>query len=265
MNEIKINDYLAKFGDISKLDRKILLKEMDDLWDSLNLNNKRPIIDQSDMVARFYSHPVWILNGIYSEADSISKSHRNSIAEFVKSLNINKIADYGGGSGVLAKFIAEKNSDAIVHIIEPFPSSYFIDRLKNYNRVLFVPQIEQTYDLIIAQDVLEHIDNPIELVLKLINSVNLGGYLIFANCFYPDIKCHLPSTFYLRHTFKYVMKHSGCEFVTRISGAQHALVFKKTNAFDKKSFYKSNKKALFIGSFINFLSSIAFKIRQLLR
>jgi hypothetical protein len=51
-------------------------------------------------------------------------------------------------------------------------------------------------------DVLEHIPDPLPVLAHMITMVETGGKLIIANNFYPVIKCHLPSTFYLRDTFQ---------------------------------------------------------------
>lgn len=251
------SNYLESFGDLSKLTRAKLLAEMDGVWEMLGLINSRPLSTQATAVAAFYSHPVWILNGLYSEFDDVSNAHRKSMAQCIKKLNADKIADYGGGSGVLARFVAEELPSADVQIVEPYASTIFIERLKDLNSVKFVAELSHDYDVVIAQDVLEHVDNPLNLAIDLIQATRIGGHLIFANCFYPDIKCHLPATFYLRYTFTYLMKHAGLELVERIPAAEHAILFKRIAEINRHAFDKADRKAKLIGPMLNLARGVA--------
>ncbi len=257
--------YLERFGDISKLHRRILFREMDRVWDELGLDNARPLSSQTDKVAAFYSHPVWVLNGLFSELDKVSRAHRKAIARYVSTLPVRRVADYGGGSGVLAEFITEASSSIDVEIVEPYPFEFFLQRRKNVPRVRYVPALAPPYDLVIAQDVLEHVDEPERLILTLVETVRPNGYLIFANCFYPEIKCHLPSTFYLRHQFKSLVSHVGLEFVRAVPGAEHAQAFSKTGEIDYAKFLKANEKARSYGLLINRAWAIPSKLGRLLR
>lgn len=257
--------YLCQFGDISKLDRNILLTEIDAVWDQLELNNNKRISEQSEKISQFYSHNVWILNGLFSESDPVSRQHREAIADYLKALSIKKIADYGGGSGVLAKFIAQKMPEADIDIVEPYPSVFFKERVQEFINIKFVPELQSIYDAVIAQDVLEHIDNPLEVALSLVCKVKTGGYVIFANSFYPVIKCHLPATFYLRHQFKKIMTSAGLQFVENISDAEHAFVFKRIGEIDYKKVGQANFRAKILGPVFNLIISTLHKFRNLSR
>jgi 2-polyprenyl-6-hydroxyphenyl methylase/3-demethylubiquinone-9 3-methyltransferase len=256
--------YLASFGDISKLPRQRLLDEIDYVWTELRLDNSIALNLQLDAIEQFYSHPVWILNGIFSALDPDSKNHRIAIAEYIKQLGALFVADYGGGSGVLARCIAEV-STAQIDIVEPYPSKIFVERLNDLNGVHFVPELDQDYDVVIAQDVLEHVDNPLEHVIKLVSATRIGGHLIFANCFYPEIKCHLPRTFYLRHTFSTLMKYAGLELVGHVNGAEHALVFKRICSIKIDCLKVANKKAKMFGVTINHIISIIRKSKLVIK
>jgi 2-polyprenyl-6-hydroxyphenyl methylase/3-demethylubiquinone-9 3-methyltransferase len=119
--------------------------------------------------------------------------------------------------------------------------------------------------LLVAQDVLEHVDDPIDLALKVIDSVKVNGYVIFANRFYPDISCHLPSTFYLRHQFKRVMKFAGLEFLTAIPGAKHALAFKKVGVANRAEVFSANGSAKIYGFLLNGLSTPLYHLKQIIK
>lgn len=260
-----ISSYLSGFGEISSIRREVLLDEIDRVWHDLELDNSRRLSAQQEKVTAFYSHEVWILNGLFSELDPVSREHRVAIAEFIANLPVLKVADYGGGSGTLARFIAERKLGIDVDIIEPFPAQIFKMKAENFRNVTFLSELNQQYDLLVAQDVLEHVDDPIDLALTLIASVKINGYLVFANRFYPDISCHLPSTFYLRHQFKRVMKFAGLEFLTAIPGAKHALVFKKIGITDHAAVCKAISFAKVYGLLLNGFSTPLYHLKQIVK
>jgi 2-polyprenyl-3-methyl-5-hydroxy-6-metoxy-1,4-benzoquinol methylase len=253
--------YIDSFGDISKLPRQKLLDELDKVWISLGLNNEIPLQFQSEAAEKFYSHPVWILNGLFSELDAVSRGHRVDIANYIKSLGVLRVADYGGGSGVLARFIV-KGSDVHVDVIEPYPSSFFLNRISDCKNVQFVDVLGSNYDLVVAQDVLEHTDDPLAVAVKLISATRMGGYLIFANCFFPIIECHLPTTFYLRHTFSLLMFFAGLRYVAAVDGAEHALVFKKIRPIRVCSFKFVSSLARPFAALIDKLIKVISKIKR---
>ena len=262
--ENKTSEYLSNFGNVSTLPRKQLLDEMDRVWVQLGLNNKNSLASQPMTVGEFYSHPVWILNSLFSDFDSVSKKHRVAIAEQVKKMSASRVADYGGGGGVLlARYISEVAASS-VDIIEPYPSSIFVERLSKISSVKFVSVLDKDYDVVIAQDVLEHVDNPLDIAIQQICATRINGHLIFANSFYPDIKCHLPSTFYLRHTFKKLMSYAGLSFVGRVIGAEHALVFRRIGPIKKDAFDSAVKRAKILGPILNFIWPVASKCKRII-
>ena len=140
--------------------------ETDRVWDSFGLDNRKPFENQP--VAEFYSHPVWIVNGLFSAADPESLRHRAAIAQYaVRKLNVSSVADYGCGLGELARQIAIASEDAVrVDIIEPHPSKWGIEMAAAHPNVMFRSSFCDQYDLVVAQDVLEHTEDPIAVALK---------------------------------------------------------------------------------------------------
>lgn len=226
-------EYLGQFDMDQPPPIEKIWREMDKAWDSLRiLPGSQPSEQQ---LADFYRHPIWIVNGLFSASDPQSSAHREAIAKAVLELAVRNIADYGGGMGELAIRISRMNPDRHIEIIEPYPSELGRHRITRYANISCVPELQGPYDLIIAQDVLEHLGDPVGLVSQLSNASAVGGYLIFANCFYPVIKCHLPATFHLRETFGWVAKGAGLEYIGNVTGAEHASIFRKTGRADDTS------------------------------
>ena len=259
-----LSDYLDKFGDVGRMPRQVLLNELDNVWLDFKLDNSKSLNEQMQSIIGFYSHPVWILNGIFSEHDLISRNHRNAIANYIKGLNVLRVADYGGGSAVLARIIAGASSTQ-VDIVEPYMSQFFLEKLTEFNTINVVPNLIPEYDVVIAQDVLEHVDDPVGLAVELIAATKINGHLIFANSFYPDIKCHLPSNFYLRHTFIPLMANAGLKFAGRIDGAEHALIFRRVGDVDLRKLNKAHSKAKRFGFFLNFIHDAAGSFKRIIR
>ena len=238
--------------------------ELDRVWDACGLNNRAPLSDQD--VGSFYSHPVWIMNGIFTEADIVSKSHREKIANYFHQNNIMSVADYGGGSGCLASTLCKGYPDSRVHIIEPYPSPFFQKALSDFKQVRFFSKFQnQNYEAVIAQDVLEHVENPIEIAFQMTSHCASGGKVVFANCFEPCIKCHLPRTFYLRYTFKLLMKAMGLTYVGHIDGAQHALIFEKRGDLNLKRALITASLLRVVGACMNAVAPLYRSLRGRLK
>lgn len=218
--------YLSQYaGRIEPIQVTEMWQEINRVWDTFSLDNCKQLSSQP--IGEFYSHPVWILNGLFSGVDTESLKHRRLIAEFAKSINAHRIADFGGGVGQLGLCIASRNHEAEVEIIEPFPSLFGRFRISESGNIAFVAELSGEYDLLVCQDVLEHTEHPVDLAERIAIAAKDGGFVIFANCFYPVIKCHLPRTFYLRHTFSWIMEAAGLSYVGSTEGASHIMIFKK--------------------------------------
>jgi len=250
-NILSLGD-IAYLEGVSRMERpsvEWIWQEMDRIWDALGLDNRVAL--QGQAIGDFYSHPIWVVNGVFTATDPVSIQHRDAIALFVSQLGVERIADYGGGFGELAQKLSAVDSKIHIDIVEPYPSTLGIQRIKQGTHIRFIKDFENQYDCVIAQDVLEHIERPLELVEQLVAATKLGGYLIFANCFYPVIKCHLPSTFYLRHTFKWVMRGAGLEFIGQVAGVNHAMIFRRVGNVNKTSFKFLESIAKFVGPSVN--------------
>jgi ubiquinone/menaquinone biosynthesis C-methylase UbiE len=217
---------LLAFSEHSPMGVKDLWKMMDIVWDEMECDNHRP---DPEKISAYYSHPVWTLNGLFIEQDDVSMGHREAIASWITNNRISSVLDYGGGFGTLARLIAAKGGHIDLNIYEPFPSQLAIAKMREFSNVSFVDSLDYEYDCLVCIDVLEHVPNPLELFAMMITSVKMGGVLIIANCFYPEIKCHLPSTLHFRYTFNLCAMMMGLRVMGNCKGS-HATIYKRVSA-----------------------------------
>jgi 2-polyprenyl-6-hydroxyphenyl methylase/3-demethylubiquinone-9 3-methyltransferase len=237
--------------------------EMDRIWHHYRLDNVQPLSGQP--IGDYYSDPVWLMNGIFTSIDPVSVSHRTAIARYLAQIGAKFIADYGGGMGKLAQEITQSISDASVSIVEPYPSKVGIKQFSREPRITFrLDLLPEGYDAIVAQDVLEHIEDPLRLASDIAIAVRDGGTILFANCFFPVIQCHLPSTFHLRHTFRWVMKALGLHYVGTVENAEHTQIFKRSGHITLSRARRAEAISRLIGPVINEAGAFFSFIKRLI-
>lgn len=219
----EIEVLLARQSKVISDDLEQMWYLMDLIWDDYGCDNKN---FNWDIIGKFYSHPVWILNGLFIEQDSVSMRHRHAISDWIIKQRFKRVVDYGGGFGTLARLIAEKDSQAVIDIYEPHPSEFGLKRASQFSNINIVDKLNHNYEVMLSTDVLEHVPDPLSDFSEMIESVQVGGYLIIANCFYPVIKCHLPQDFHFRYTFNIFARLMGLE-VHGIMEGSSATIFKK--------------------------------------
>jgi 2-polyprenyl-3-methyl-5-hydroxy-6-metoxy-1,4-benzoquinol methylase len=177
-------------------------------------------------ISDYYRHPIWLLNGFFIEQHDLSLQHRYAISDWIVKTRLQRVLDFGGGFGTLARMIADKSPETIVNIFEPYPSDIALSQCRNHTNVSFVNNLTFGYDCLVSTDVLEHVGDPLELFSKMIEVVNLNGYLVIANHFFPSIKCHLPITFHFRYSFDEFAEVMGLKKVALCEGS-HATIYQK--------------------------------------
>ncbi|MEA5420668.1 methyltransferase domain-containing protein [Spirulina sp. CCNP1310] len=218
-----LNDLLQKISH-RPLELTDIWYLMDQVWDELGCDNR--FLDAENLKA-FYQHPIWLLNGLFTETDPVSVQHRNAIADWVgQNSDITRILDFGGGSGVIARFIIQVNPQQRVDIYEPYPHPYFMQKSQIFPQIQFIEYCRETYDCLISTDVLEHTDDPLKLLAEMISQVRNQGWLILANCFLPVIKCHIPTTFHLHYTFNQFANQMGLKYLGECAGG-HGAIYQK--------------------------------------
>lgn len=235
---------------------------IDLIWDDFECDNKNLSWEK---IGAFYSHPVWLLNGLFIEQHDVSMGHRHAISDWVVKNNLKNVVDYGGGFGTLAILIAQKDKDVKMNIYEPHPNNFALKRAISFNNIKIIEKLESIYDCLICTDVLEHVPDPLKDFVTMLKSVKIGGYLIIANCFMPVIKCHLPQTFHLRYTFNQFARMMGLEVVGALEGS-HATIFKKIDEkevdLSKLRFYEKLSKFAF--PIIETLKPVLIPIKRLI-
>lgn len=254
-------EYLRNAEIMQKPPVEWLWLEMDRVWRDLELDNQKPLKNQA--VGGFYSHPVWLLNGLFSATDPSSVLHRELIASFISNLNVERVADYGGGMGELALKLCNTSPYVMVDIVEPYPSKFGTYRIKAVKKAKFVDQFQKDlYECVIAQDVLEHVEDPVGLAIQMANATSENGKIIFANCFYPVIQCHLPATFHLRHTFIWVMRALGLHYLGPVPGVNHALVFQRVGNLNHANARRAESISQLLGPVINVISGVVNRLKH---
>lgn len=188
--------------------------DLDQLWQLIDDDWREKGCDPEIMderIGAFYNHPVWLLNGLFIEQHTESLEYRRQFSNWVKKQSPARIADYGGGYGSLARMIGKACPDAQVEVIEPHPHPAAISLARDSKNVRYQPNLTGKYDILIATDVFEHIPDPLALLVEAAKHLKIGGQFLIANCFYPVIKCHLPSTYHFRWSWEGVMQALGFE------------------------------------------------------
>lgn len=106
--------------------------------------------------------------------------------------------DYGCGSGALALAIREKINLSSLHLydVENYISDFVNstiekNELKNVKWYNVLEKNDEKYDLIMCNDVIEHLENASAVLEELYNKLNPGGYLSLRIAFELDDATHL--------------------------------------------------------------------------
>lgn len=201
---------------------------MDDVWNEFECNSE--VMDHR--ITKFYSHPVWLLNGLFIEQDKESLDYRNQFVNFIKKINPKRIADFGGGYGGLARMIGEDCKNSEVEVIEAYPHPAAIALAEKTPNVRYEKALSGKYDFLIATDLFEHVPDPLSLVFEAAKHLRKDGKFLIANCFEPVILCHLPQTFHFRHSWSFVMESLGFSAGEKVAYGQ---VFSKSNKINTQS------------------------------
>lgn len=204
-------DIFEKFAGYPGLEQVWAL--MDEPWQDLGCD---PSVMDS-RISAYYAHPVWLLNGLFIEQHPESLNNRAQFKDCVVKLAPNRVAEFGGGFGGLARMIGAELPSATIEIIEPHPTPIGISRAEKTANVRYRPEMLGKYDFLIATDVFEHVPDPLHLLYETAQHLRIGGHYLIANCFFPVIRCHLPQTFHFRHSWDAAMQAMGLEQAEKVA------------------------------------------------
>ena len=88
---------------------------LDEVWFELGCTQNS---DEQEL-SKYYSHPVWVLNGIHIENNPQSLQAREKFTSWIIEKKFKRIADFGGGFGTLGRMINSKDPSIEINIIEP--------------------------------------------------------------------------------------------------------------------------------------------------
>ena len=140
-----------RFGGYPELEQVWSL--MDEPWVELGCDP----LNMDERVTAYYQHPVWLLNGLFVERHELSLDNRRRFTQWIVAQAPQRVADFGGGFGGLARFIGEALPNAQVEVVDPHPHPAAIALAADTPNVRFVPELTGEYDILIATDVFEHV------------------------------------------------------------------------------------------------------------
>ena len=105
---------------------------MDLIWDDYECDNKHL---NWENIGKFYSHQVWLLNGLFIEQHEVSMGHRHTISNWIVKNEFKTVVDYGGGFGTLARLTAQKDKNIQINIYEPYPSEFGLKRATEFENI----------------------------------------------------------------------------------------------------------------------------------
>jgi len=255
----RLKKYLKDFNESNPPKVDDMWKIMNQIWDDMGLNNKDY---NSEQLSRYYSHPVWFLNGLFVESDQESMNNRKSLAGFFKNKKNLAILDYGGGFGTLAKEITKITLSSKVDIYEPYASKYANENIQDFKNLKIVNKLKENYyDVLVNTDILEHVEKPIELIAIYNKCLKKGGMLISHWNFTPCIKCHLPKHFHFRYNFNRVVPLLG--FTKEIKNDRHGHYFKKIRNVRIENLEKAYKREKY-SKMIYPLNVVGDKIKRII-
>ena len=243
--QLWLENIFKKYNGFPSLEN--LWKIMDEIWDEFNCDPKN--LDYR--VESFYRHPVWLLNGLFTDQHKLSISNREVFTKWVYDKKPKRVADYGGGFGSLARLIAKSCVDTQVEVIEPHPHELAFENAKYYKNLSYKKKLEGEYDIIIATDVFEHVQDPLGLAAETSKFLKKNGYYLIANCFQPVIKCHLPQSYHLHHTFEKALVAMNFKIVEKIIYGTIFSLDQKLNLDKSRKIEKKSKKLWLITKYLH--------------
>ena len=204
--------YLPSSENIGSSTQQEIWQILDKAWDEVLEKNNN--LELSDILHKYYQHPVWLVNAAFCESDENTIRDRLAAVRLISHIQPRKILDFGGGIGTVSRLCADTLPQA--EVIDLVDITEFRDTIKHYLSEFFNIRIlekpDPFYDAVICTEVLEHLIDPIATIMEINNLLRVGGAFSASWSFAPVIKCHLPQNFHLRRLMPWIIRNLGFGF-----------------------------------------------------
>jgi SAM-dependent methyltransferase len=205
--------YLSPTDQLQGVQLQKIWALLDQAWDEV-LQKRPSTSDLSTFLYDYYQHPVWLINAAFSESDANTIADRMAAIRLIAHGQPEKILDFGGGIGTVARLCAINLPDAktidLVDITEF--RSIIREHLADFPMIRILEKADPPYDAIVSTEVLEHLTDPVGAIADINRLLRVGGAFSASWSFYPCIKCHLPKNFHLRRLMPWIIRSLGFGF-----------------------------------------------------
>ncbi|MCB0197701.1 MAG: class I SAM-dependent methyltransferase [Anaerolineae bacterium] len=205
--------YLSSVEQSQGITLQRLWQLLDQAWDELRLKNTYPVGSEA-FLHHYYQHPIWLINATFCESYEATINDRLAAVRLVTHVNPRKILDFGGGIGTVSRLCSHFIPQAeVIDLVDITEFRHTIKHyLADYHNIRVLAASEGPYDAIISTEVLEHLTNPVETIIKINRLLRTGGAFSGSWSFMPVIKSHLPQNFHLHRTMPWIIRCLGFGF-----------------------------------------------------
>lgn len=205
-------------------DIRTLWRILDRVWDDLGTD-----AGDSASLENYYSHPIWLFNGLVLEHDPACRAEKCATVELARPASPSRILDFGGGIGSLLKIAHERIADAeTLDLLEAAPWHEAIaNGLADYPKIRIVREANGPYDVVFCTEVMEHLPDPFAALVEINRLLPIDGLLIATWSFFPMMKAHLAANFHLEFLLHRIILLLGFDLARRAGGDKPIFVFRK--------------------------------------
>ena len=192
---------------------------------------------------------------------NLAKTRLELIAEKINVDGFNYVLDVGAGNACYGKLLFERYPNVKYDAIEP--DSSVSDKWGDWvnQRFKSIDQLEsESYNLVILNQVLEHVNNPVEFINSFLQFVNPDGYIYidvpYKDYIYkPSVEPHL--LFWNKKSLSIFLEKVGCKMLfCNTAGMPHRIA---KRYFNKQSiFQKLTNPWLYKAKINSLMSNISF-------
>ena len=206
----KAISYLTPEESLNGFNINRLWEILDQVWNEM-VSQSELNSYTDEFLYQYYQHPVWLINAAFSESDVSTIDDRLAAVRLITHISPKKILDYGGGIGTVSRLCSIKISEAdTIDLVDISKFRNTVEKyLSGYNSIRILENPEPPYDAVISTEVLEHIINPIDFLIKINSLLRIGGAFAASWSFAPCIKCHIHYNFHLNRLMLWIIRSLG--------------------------------------------------------